>query len=157
MRKVVEKHNVEFMEALLKSKHLIDIHKNVGFYYKKTPLEQAVENVDYRMISLLLDYGTDVMKILWRRSSSSLNLVAKSQNPRMWEIFIDKMSDINQADYQENTFLHLAVMKENIPLVKLLLKNQADSSLKNEDGDTPLDIAKSKKNLELEQLFKAKG
>lgn len=39
------------------------------------------------------------------------------------------------------TPLHYAVISMSLPVVKILVDNGADCNLKNEDGNTPLDIA----------------
>eukprot|EP00697_Spironema_sp_BW2_P008544 gnl/Spiro4/23161_TR11453_c0_g1_i1.p1 gnl/Spiro4/23161_TR11453_c0_g1~~gnl/Spiro4/23161_TR11453_c0_g1_i1.p1 ORF type:complete len:578 (+),score=181.60 gnl/Spiro4/23161_TR11453_c0_g1_i1:84-1817(+) len=52
--------------------------------------------------------------------------------------------DINQQDAQGNTILHLAALRENIPLFEHLLnKLDADASLANVRGLTPVDILES--------------
>merc|ERR1712137_1052996 len=53
--------------------------------------------------------------------------------------------DVNAQNRHLNTALHLAVINADIPIMKLLMeKGGADVTIKNELGQTPLDIAKLK-------------
>lgn len=50
--------------------------------------------------------------------------------------------DINQKDNQGNTALHYAVFTKNYEKMKLLVQKGANPKIKNEEGITPLDLAK---------------
>lgn len=56
----------------------------------------------------------------------------------------EQYDDINTADGEGWTLLHYAVINGNIDMVKFLLKNGADSTRFNNEGDTPLHIASRK-------------
>lgn len=53
--------------------------------------------------------------------------------------------DINGQSYSGNTALHSACGRDQVDTVRLLLKNGADSSLKNYHNDTPVMVTKNKK------------
>ena len=59
-------------------------------------------------------------------------------------LLIDRGSNINAADYDENTPLHIAVIKNNIEIVEILLDNGANSNAVNDNGSTPLHFAVSR-------------
>lgn len=53
--------------------------------------------------------------------------------------------DVNAQSYSGNTALHSACGRGQIEIVRVLLKNGADSSLKNNHNDTAIMVAKNKK------------
>ncbi len=53
--------------------------------------------------------------------------------------------DVNAQSYSGNTALHSACGRGHIEIVRVLLKNGADSSLKNNHNDTAIMVAKNKK------------
>lgn len=53
--------------------------------------------------------------------------------------------DVNSQSYSGNTALHSACGRDQADTVRLLLKNGADSSLKNYHNDTPVMVTKNKK------------
>jgi ankyrin repeat protein len=58
-------------------------------------------------------------------------------------------SEINEKDNNGNTFLHVAVHKDNEELVKFLIDRGANVNIKNNYGETPLQISADKNNLEI--------
>lgn len=52
---------------------------------------------------------------------------------------------MNAQSYSGNTALHSACGRGQIEIVRVLLKNGADSSLKNNHNDTAIMVAKNKK------------
>lgn len=58
------------------------------------------------------------------------------------ELLIEnEMSDINSKDEESDTPLHWAVLLGNAPMVKFLLDNGADMSIKNNKGNNVIMIA----------------
>ncbi|XP_056308491.1 B-cell lymphoma 3 protein-like [Danio aesculapii] len=62
--------------------------------------------------------------------------------------------DVNAQSYSGNTALHSACGRGHIELVRVLLKNGADSSLKNNHNDTAIMVAKNKK---VSDVLRGKG
>lgn len=58
------------------------------------------------------------------------------------ELLIKYGANVNIADLWKFTPLHEAAAKGKYEIVKLLLKHGADSTKKNRDGATPLDLAR---------------
>ena len=56
----------------------------------------------------------------------------------------------------KHTVLHYACDQGQLEVVKLLLEKGADVNAKNEEGETPLDIAKKTSNKEIIKLFENK-
>ena len=92
-------------------------------YEHQTPLHKAVENGWIGISRLLLAHG----------------------------------STIDAQDNEENTPLHLAMNiknpKKRLALVKLLLENNARKNIKNDDGDTPLVLAKERNYIDIIPLL----
>lgn len=55
--------------------------------------------------------------------------------------------NVNSQSYSGNTALHIACGRGEVEAVRVLLKNGADSSLKNYHNDTAVMVAKNKKVL----------
>ena len=53
-------------------------------------------------------------------------------------------SVVDQSDFSGNTPLHVAASLGNTQLINLLVTGGADHTLKNLEGETPLDLAKLK-------------
>src|SRR5439155_522999 len=65
------------------------------------------------------------------------------------ELLLLNKADVNAQDEFAKSGLSWAVERGNAKTVKLLLENGADPNIKNEDGDTPLHLCKSKEIAEL--------
>lgn len=75
--------------------------------------------------------------------------------PTTVKFFIAKHPEkINDADHKGKTPLHYAVEKENVELVKLLLKNGAKSNIKDTKGLSAIDYSIKTKNNEIIELLK---
>lgn len=59
-------------------------------------------------------------------------------------MLIQNSAQVNQQNDLKNTPLHLAARYDKTDFVKFLIKNAADIEAKNLDGQTPIDIAKSR-------------
>ncbi|WP_339047668.1 ankyrin repeat domain-containing protein [Candidatus Mesenet endosymbiont of Phosphuga atrata] len=66
--------------------------------------------------------------------------VTDSDIKRMKVLFKTKRY-INISDHNGNTPLHIAVLKENLPIIELLISYDAGLFLKNNDGETPYQLS----------------
>lgn len=62
--------------------------------------------------------------------------------------------NVNSQSYSGNTALHIACGRGEVEAVRVLLKNGADSSLKNYHNDTAVMVAKNKKVLRGKEGFR---
>lgn len=81
---------------------------------------------------------------------------------KLAELLIKRGASISRADRDGNTPLHLAVIKGNVKIVRLLLDAGALPDAKNGKGQSPLDISYSSKSpsstdSEIESLLRKKG
>ena len=67
------------------------------------------------------------------------------KNPELVRLLITYGADINYVNpYTGDTPLHRAMYMYRKEIVKLLIESGADLSIKNKDGQTPVDVVKSK-------------
>ncbi|KAM9837628.1 ankyrin repeat domain-containing protein 22 [Aulostomus maculatus] len=70
-----------------------------------------------------------------------LMLQKQRQNVALMQEVLNSSVNVNAVDYKGNTALHYLCLRKSHPLVPLLLDTNADTDIKNNDGETPLDIA----------------
>tara|TARA_B100000683_G_scaffold175154_1_gene168664 strand:- start:847 stop:1413 length:567 start_codon:yes stop_codon:yes gene_type:complete len=87
----------------------------------------------------------DIQSILWAASKGSLREV---------QAFLARGFDINQADYDGRTALHLASSEGKKEMVEYLLGHSADPTAKDRWGGTPLSDAEREGHKEVENLLK---
>lgn len=81
-------------------------------------------------------------------------MVATMKNKKdIAQLLIDNGANINAQRYNGWTPLMLAVGIKNIDMVKFLLDNNADITIKNNSNKTALDIARSRNYEEIVALF----
>lgn len=152
---------------------------NVQDIYGNTPLHEAVLKKNKSMVTELLRLGADT-RIANSQGNTPLD-IAKS--PDYNDIFfliighnfrcalqpnnklehynacnffrelLDMGYNINNQDFNGDTFLHQAVCDNNIPMVTELLNLGANTSILNSRLETPLDIAKLQENKSLFNLI----
>ncbi|CAG0891921.1 unnamed protein product [Cyprideis torosa] len=70
--------------------------------------------------------------------------VVKDQNIDITRLLLENGADVNAATRSGGaTPLHRAVLKSQLQTVKLLMEHDADAKARNNDGLTPVDMAKS--------------
>ena len=86
------------------------------------------------------------------RELTLLHIAAFNGRLDIIRYFVDeKKVDINKADNDGEIALHFAAKSDKMTVVKFLLNKGADSSLKDQDGKTPRDLADSEN---MKQLIK---
>lgn len=58
------------------------------------------------------------------------------------EELLKRKANVNHASHHASTSLHYAVFKGNLEVVKLLLRNNANATLEDNNGNTPISLAK---------------
>ena len=109
----------------------------------------AIHNATREVAKLLLDSGADIDKIGYEQGTALMFEVGQ-RNIDTTRLFIERGADLNiQRKMDGNSALHFAVIKQYPEIVDLLLIGGADPSLKNNDGRTPLDIARENESGEI--------
>ncbi|KAK1795106.1 hypothetical protein P4O66_010278 [Electrophorus voltai] len=125
-------------------------------YEGLTPLHLAVQDRNKKLAKMLLDNGADINAVDIKSGRSPLVHAVEINCMDMVKFLIEiGMSlslplsqngcNVNSQSYSGNTALHMACGRGEVEVVRVLLKNGADSSLKNYHNDTAVMVAKNKK------------
>ncbi|XP_050832194.1 ankyrin repeat domain-containing protein 22 isoform X3 [Serinus canaria] len=99
-----------------------------------TPLICACRQGNNRIVDYLLRKHADV---------NLRNKVSKTkQNEHLVKMLLRAGVDVNATDSSGSTALHYACEMKNQAVIPLLIEAHADTSVKNQDGETPLDITR---------------
>ena len=132
----------------------IDI--NIKDEDERTLLMHAVLDTehDLNMIRYLLELGIDV-NARDKQNWTALHFACQSQKADIITILLNNNAEINIVDSFGNSPLWRAVMngRDNIDLIKLLLKHGANPFQKNSHNNSAYDIAKRTRDSVLTTLF----
>jgi ankyrin repeat protein len=108
----------------------------------KTPLHYIAYSGSPEIMELVLPYATktDVNQVD-NSGDTPIDVACERKWVAIAELLLGHGAEVNRTDQNGNTLLHRAVVKDhNIELIKLLLDYNADTSIKNKAGKTPLDL-----------------
>ncbi|XP_073703921.1 uncharacterized protein bcl3 [Garra rufa] len=120
-------------------------HLEIRNYEGLTPLHLAVQNGDKKLARILLKSGAEINAGDNKSGRSPLVHAVENNFTDMVSFLIESGCDVNAQSYSGNTALHSACGRGHIEIVRVLLKNGADSSLKNNHNDTAIMVANNKK------------
>lgn len=133
LREYVNEGNVKEAENILKK---YNVNINELDYEDFTLLSHAVMDNNIEMAKLLLKYKADVNTVV-NDGDTALILAADNNNMEMVKLLLSYGADIDYQGFRGRTALFCALeynRKENIEMVKLLIKNKADINIAY-DGD----------------------
>ena len=141
-----------------------------------SPLNIACLNLNIGIVHLLLKYGASVnttdnydsfynrcpyMDNDWYKNQYTLlyiNCCFDNGNETIIQLLLNYGENIDtQMECNGYTALHIACENNNINVVKLLLKNNANLNIQNENGDTPLHIATKLTHLDIAKMLLKAG
>ncbi|CAB0032056.1 unnamed protein product [Trichogramma brassicae] len=154
---------------------LLEIFINVNYKFQRivrvdardklgnTPLHLALELghcVRRRALELLLKNGADP-NLAKRNGSTALHIIAERAEDDgdslqlLFDICDEKRRPvhIDAWDKKGNTALHLALLRENKNVVRVLLRNGADPFVANEEGVIPLHFMYRSHDYDVEEMF----
>lgn len=153
IQSLIEK-NLDKACTLIKLGACVDYDSSTGS--RSSALEIAIVYDLPEVVSLLLDKGADVDKIYWKREGLEIThytplFVAICNNPKLVPLILSKKPNINFKDGSGdmildikdgsgNTALHIAARYHDAELMDLLIKQGIDSTIKNSEGKTAMDI-----------------
>ena len=131
--------------------------------FETTPLMSALENGRYDVAKLLLLHGVNIYaKPIYgytslhylSKTTKNLNEIDVKTQIELAEKFIADGVDVN-APFTAGKYakLYLAVAKENVLLIKLLLDSGANPKLKTENGESALSKAIKLKRKDIQNLL----
>ena len=91
-------------------------------------------------------------------NNSFLNIAVKNNNEKFVKYFLNKKYNPNEQNNKGNTALHLSMLTKNRNIIKLLLDNDADITLRNKEGMSSYDLAdrELRKEFKMENILVAK-
>jgi serine/threonine protein kinase len=127
-----------------------------------SPLAEAARNGDEDLVKLLIEYGATINP---ENNDDESPLYAALfpkdyRNNTIAKLLIEHGADVNRtAAWQEETFLHTAVMRRDMELINSLIKHGADVNADTKDKFkwTPLHYAVTDSSFDIAELLIAHG
>lgn len=143
--------NLEIVELLIN--HGADVNKprNDG----STALMLAIYHNHIDIVRLLICRGANI-KATNQNGLFPLAIAAYAKNNNIAKILIGAGADLNQPSANQ-TVLHIAVLRNNLELIYLLLRNNADMYLFNRCGVSAFSLAITMGNIKAVDLFLKQG
>jgi len=125
---------------------------------KETPLTSSLKEHNYPFAKkLILEYKVNVNSKDSSLDSSLMGFLLASDKTsevkNVLSILIDKGLDINDIYYNGDTILHRASRANNLHLVNALIEKGADPMIRNDQGDTVLDVAVKESHSKLSKVL----
>jgi ankyrin repeat protein len=121
------------------------------------PLVMAAYEGHNEILKLLLEAGADVSAVDPGMKATALHAAAYAGRTEAAKLLIAHHIDIDkQGPYNGYTALHDALWQNHIETAKVIIEAGANLSLKSNQGQTPLEFARSKKLGELVTLMEKK-
>lgn len=141
--RAVQNGHLNIAQLLLQNGANANVKNNI----KWRPIHIAANNGDKDMVKLLLAYNarTDVFTC---DSQIPLHRAVNNGNVEVAELLTDDIPGIT-FDYREWNPIHYAIFKDDIKMVKLLLKNGFTGYDESSDGPSALSLVKNQKMLNL--------
>ena len=113
-----------------------------------TLLHDAIRMLDYKKINLLLNKKEVDINAKTKGGTTALHLaIILRINDDIIKRLVETNADINAINDSGNTVLHHCVITQNIRVLSYLLFLKANKHIKNNNGETPLDLAYKVKKL----------
>ena len=117
-----------------------------------TPLHQAAYNNATAVAKLLIAEGADVHAAEANEGKTLMHIAVSNDAVEFTKLLI-----AGGADIHAEASLHVAAFHNAVEVAKLLIDNGADMQAQDNDGDTPLDLAKANGYQEIIALFEAEA
>ncbi|MGB6867181.1 MAG: ankyrin repeat domain-containing protein [Candidatus Aminicenantaceae bacterium] len=155
---------IDEVKSLIKAGVNVNDKFDVGQNRGLTPLILVAQFGKADIGKLLIEAGADVDVIFQSMTLLHLAAFSPAGNEAVTELFIAEGLDVNakctaevRVEIEGVTPLHLAAATGKAAVAEALIRNGAEVNAKDKNGDTPLDLAKSKENEELADLLRKHG
>ncbi|XP_037836821.1 ankyrin repeat domain-containing protein 22 [Kryptolebias marmoratus] len=122
-------HMVEYLLQVKANVQLTNKKQRTCLHYVS---KRTFSVLDYLMICILMPILLLGYFVMLQKQRKTVELMKAVLSSRV---------NINAVDYKGNTALHYLCQKKSHHLVPLLLQGNAKTDIRNNDGETPLDIA----------------
>ncbi|XP_071604873.1 ankyrin repeat domain-containing protein 22 isoform X2 [Heliangelus exortis] len=149
-------YNNDFNEVQLlleRNSNSLNVQDSIG---GDTPLICACKQGNNRIVSYLLKRSADV-NLRNRKDRTCLHYAVRKRFTFLDYVLIIILMPVMLIGYllmSGSTALHYACEMKNLAVIPLLLEAHADASVKNQDGETPLDIARRLKFHDIESMLR---
>lgn len=122
---------------------------NIGDANGQTPLHKACLNKHTEAIEFLVDQGADFNKFNVSKKSALWEAWCSSDIDSVRPL-IQTKSGLLRNDFQGNSALHYSCSQGNTKIVEKLLEDKRiDPSVRNDDDNSPLDLAVNKRHIQV--------
>lgn len=122
-----------------------------------SPLIMAAYKGYTELVQALLEAGADVTAVDPGMKATALHAAAYAGRTAAAKLLVQYHIDIDkQGPYNGYTALHDAIWQGNVEVAKVLIEAGANLTIKSNNGETPLDFAKSKHRTEIVKLIEQK-
>jgi len=149
----IKERNIEEVKVLLNDGVDVNIKTGKDGF---TPLMIAAKQDDLYMVSMLLQNRAEV-NAKNDYGFTAFMEAARACNLDVLKLLLEQGANINEQGNLGSTALSNAVFLGQKGVVKFLIDNQADVNLLDSCRETPLNIAKNRKQIEIEQLLRKHG
>jgi len=122
------------------------------------PLVMAAYRGHTDIVRQLLDAGADLAAVDPSMKATALHAAAYAGRTEAARLLIERGIDIDrQGPRNGYTALHDAIWQDNVDTAEVIIAGGADLTLKNHEGQTPLDFARAKRRKEIVALIERSG
>ncbi|XP_067660836.1 ankyrin repeat domain-containing protein 50-like [Haliotis asinina] len=124
-------------------------------WLRRTPVMEAAEKGHKEVVELLVKHGADLS--LYEKSGRNIlhNACYRGLYDIVKYVLSLKSVDINSRGWKKRTPVMVAAERGYKKVVELLVKNEANLSLRDEDGKNILDLAHKREHLQIVQYVKS--
>ncbi|KAL4219441.1 Histone-lysine N-methyltransferase ehmt1 [Mactra antiquata] len=148
-----ENNHADVVQYLIKANAIIDAKADDGM----TALHLAAKAGHVNIINLLLDTDRLDIDVTDDGGWTPLIWAAEHTEVEAVRVLLQRKSDPNLRDSEENTTMHWAAFSGSVAIAELLLAAGCDLDSLNTHGDRPLHIAARQDHYELVVVFLARG
>lgn len=134
--------NFQKVEKCIKEAESIGIKSEILSSEKRgtKPIHFTTDKCNLKILQLLLNEGADINATSTEYLNTSLHIAAINGKLEIAQFLIDSSANINATNYKGFTPLYLASFHCQSDMVELLFCNNADTSIKDVNGRTALDV-----------------
>jgi ankyrin repeat protein len=152
--------SIELAEIIIAN----DVNVNAKDEYGNTPLHMAVDNENYELIDLLIRNSANI-NLLNKERKAPLHLAMdigtpdSKNNTKLAAFLINRGASLKiHHPVGNSNLLHLSTsLFADKSFIEFLLNKGVDINAKNDNGNTPLDIALMGSQVEVIKLLREKG